>query len=852
MAFRRSGPILISAILLAGAAAAAEENVMVVFDGSNSMWGQIDGTAKIEIARGVMENLLGDWVDERQVGLMAYGHRQRGDCADIEVLVEPGQQTRQTILDQINAITPTGKTPLTDAVEQAARALSYADQPATVVLISDGLESCERDPCALAQALEQGGVAFTAHVVGFGLGSDEDASSLACIAENTGGQYISAANAEELGSALAAVGSAVAEAAPAPAPEPEPEPEPEPLSPEVLVEAPETAIGGADITVSWDPTVDEGDYITVVPVGSDAGEFGPYVRIGKAEDVTLPVPGDEGLYEARYVQRSSNETLGQDMIEVLKPEVELSAADTVQTGAELVVTWTPTINRRDYVTIVPVGAEPGEFGSYQAVGRNDEVKLRAPADPGLYEVRYVLNVDKRTVASRPIEVTDPQVVLQVPGSALTGEAFDVSWSSAVNGQDYITIVPVGTDEGEFGNYIVVRDKSSGTLKAPSETGMYEVRYVLREGNKTLASEMMEVTEPEVTVAGPESVATGAKFEVTWTGAVNGQDYVTIVPNGTDEGEFGNYLVVRDDSTGNLDAPAEPGLYELRYVLREGGKTLAVAPIEVTEPQVSVTAPERVLAGSKFDVAWTGAVNPQDYINIVPVGTDEGEFGNYIVVRSNAEGALQAPSETGLYEVRYVLREGGKTLAAAMVEVTEPEVSVSAAAEVRAGDKLRVSWTGTVSTSDYVTLVPMGTPDDKLGEYGQVRSASERDFTAPDETGMYEVRYVLREGGRVLARQSVEVLPQDAALNTGADLTAPDTAAPGATIEVAWTVESESVDQRITLARGDQAIFTWLSAEKITGAPPISITLPTEPGVYEIRFLDVTNREVLSRRVIKVE
>ena len=39
-------------------AAAADENVMIVFDGSNSMWGQIEGVAKIEIARGVMNNLL--------------------------------------------------------------------------------------------------------------------------------------------------------------------------------------------------------------------------------------------------------------------------------------------------------------------------------------------------------------------------------------------------------------------------------------------------------------------------------------------------------------------------------------------------------------------------------------------------------------------------------------------------------------------------------------------------------------------------------------------------------------------------------------------------------------------------
>ncbi|MDJ0628456.1 MAG: VWA domain-containing protein [Rhodobacter sp.] len=832
--------------MLAAGSAAADENVIVVFDGSNSMWGQIDGTAKIEIARGVMDNLLGDWTEDRSVGLMAYGHRRRGDCTDIEVLVPPGTQARQSILDRINAITPTGKTPLTAAVEQAARELSYTDRPATVVLISDGLESCDRDPCALAEALEKGGVGFTAHVVGFGLGADEDAASLACIADRTGGQYISASNAQELGTALSAVATAVAE------PEPEPEPAPEPEAPQVTVEGPETAVGGSDIRVTWAPTVAEADYITVVPAASQSGEFGSYVRIGKAEEVTLPVPGDPGLYEIRYVSNATKDTLGAAPIEVIEPEVTLDAADSVQTGGEFKVTWSPTINKRDYITIVPIGTDEGEFGNYVAVRSATEVTLRAPADPGLYEIRYVLNIDKRTVASRPVEVVDPEVVLQVPDIALTGAAFDVSWAGTVNARDYITIVPVGTDEGEFGNYIVVRDDARGSLKAPAETGMYEVRYVLREGNKTLATEMIEVTAPEVTVAGPDAAVRGSKIEVSWTGTVAGDDYVTIVPVGTPEGEYGNYVVVRNKDSAALNVPAETGMYELRYILREGAKTLATAMIEVTEPEVTVSAPEAALAGSVIEVSWTGTVNTNDYVTIVPVGTEEGQYGNYVSVRTATSKNLQAPADPGMYEVRYVLREGNQTLASVMIEITEPEVTVSAPDAVRAGDTLPVSWTGTVSRSDYVTIVPMGTPDDKYGAYFQVRRQSERDMTAPEETGMYEVRYVLREGNRVLARQMVEVLSADAPLETGASLTAPETAAPGATIAVSWTADTTSADQRITLARAEQAIFTWISATKITGAPPVDITLPDEPGVYEIRLLDVSNQAVLSRKLVKVE
>ncbi len=841
-------PAAVLASMLATTPALADDNVMVVFDGSNSMWGQIDGTAKIEIARGVIDNLLGDWVETRSVGLMAYGHRRRGDCTDIELLVEPGQQSRQSILTQINAITPTGKTPLTDAVEQAARTLSYTDQPATVVLISDGLESCERDPCALAEALEKGGVGFTAHVVGFGLASDEDASSLACIAENTGGQYISATNAEELGAALSTVGTAVAEVAPPT----EPEPEPEPAAPQVVVDGPDTAVGGSEIKVTWAPTVSDKDYLNIVPTGSDPDLFGSYKRIGKATDLMLTVPGTEGLYEIRYLSNQTKEVLGHDTIEVTRPEVTLTATDTVETGATFKVSWGPTINKRDYVAIVPVGADPGTFGSYQKVNDKSDAKLRAPADPGLYELRYILNVDKSTVATHPIEVTAPQVTLQAPASALTGAEFKVGWSGTVNPQDYINIVPMGADEGVFGNYITVRDHSEGVLRAPSDTGMYELRYVLREGTKTLASTPIEITAPEVTVSGPATVSTGAEFDVSWTGTVNRHDYVAIVPAGSDEGEFGNYLTVRDKGTGTLPAPAHPGLYELRYILREGSKTLATAPIEVTTPEVTINAPDTAIAGSAIKLSWTGTVSRHDYINIVPMGTDEGGFGNYITVRDHSEGEVQAPAQTGLYEIRYVLREGSKTIASTQIEITDPEVTISAPAEIRAGDKLRVTWTGTVSPHDYVNLVPMGSEDDQFGTYATVRTNSEHDLTAPAETGLYELRYVLREGTRVLARQTVEVLAADAALDTGASLDAPDTAAAGATISVSWTTDSESADQRITLAQGSQAIFTWILAQKITGPPPVSITLPDDAGVYEIRLLDLTNKAVLSRRVIKVE
>ncbi|CAN0151701.1 unnamed protein product, partial [Chrysoparadoxa australica] len=299
----------------------------------------------------------------------------------------------------------------------------------------------------------------------------------------------------------------------------------------------------------------------------------------------------------------------------------------------------------------------------------------------------------------------------------------------------------GAEAGTYGSYQPVRDDDTVTLTMPSDTGMYELRYVLREGPRVLASAPIEVTNPEVTVSGPETVATGAQFTVSWTGTVNPKDYVTIVPVGADPDTFGSYQPVRDDSETRLVAPSDTGMYELRYLLREGPKVMATAMIEVTEPQVTVSGPETVSTGAQFTARWTGAVNPKDYVTIVPVGAAENEFGNYQVVRDASKVALTMPADPGMYELRYLMREGPKVLATAMIELTPPEVTVTGPEQIRAGDDITVDWTGTVATNDYINLVPMGAADDKFGTYISVREATSATLKAPAETGLYEVRYV---------------------------------------------------------------------------------------------------------------
>ena len=69
-----------AALVLAAPAQAA--SVLFVLDASGSMWGQVDGEHKIEIARRVLGGLIDDLPPEIEVGLEAYGHNRKDDCAD--------------------------------------------------------------------------------------------------------------------------------------------------------------------------------------------------------------------------------------------------------------------------------------------------------------------------------------------------------------------------------------------------------------------------------------------------------------------------------------------------------------------------------------------------------------------------------------------------------------------------------------------------------------------------------------------------------------------------------------------------------------------------------------------------
>ena len=183
-----------------------DRSVEIVVDASRSMWGQIDGVSKMEIAKATLQD-VSYWIsDDVDLALRAYGSTsasEQKDCADSSLLVPFGEANRDLIRHAIAGLRPTGQTPIAYALTRAGRDFGALQSDRAIVLVSDGIESCGGDPVQAARALREQGVIV--HLIGFGLGNaaDEDTASLRAVASASGGRYVTAGSAEELKAALA-------------------------------------------------------------------------------------------------------------------------------------------------------------------------------------------------------------------------------------------------------------------------------------------------------------------------------------------------------------------------------------------------------------------------------------------------------------------------------------------------------------------------------------------------------------------------------------------------------------------------------------------------------------------------
>lgn len=236
---------------------AAQESppLYIIFDGSNSMWGELpDKSRKIATAKEVFNKLDSEIFSGRDIALRLYGHRRASDCSDTELAVEFGDSELNLplISQKINEVKPKGRTPISQSLNAALD--DFAGRTGSILLISDGIETCDVDPCELVRSWKEKGVDIKIHVVGLGLDKISK-NAMQCIAEASGTEYLDANSVEDLNRAI----EVAAKSEPI---------EPGKANPKPADTGPEFRIKGED---------SEGNYVPVE--GTIIGELLPETRI---------------------------------------------------------------------------------------------------------------------------------------------------------------------------------------------------------------------------------------------------------------------------------------------------------------------------------------------------------------------------------------------------------------------------------------------------------------------------------------------------------------------------------------------------------------------------------------------
>lgn len=148
--------------------------ILFVFDASQSMYGRWQSDVKIKIAQKLLIELIDSLqnIENIELALRMYGHQKAyppQDCDDTKLEVPFAKDNLDKIKRKLRTTVPSGTTPIATALEYAGSDFPPCDNCRNVIiLITDGIEECKGDPCAVSQALQKQGIVLRPFVIGIG------------------------------------------------------------------------------------------------------------------------------------------------------------------------------------------------------------------------------------------------------------------------------------------------------------------------------------------------------------------------------------------------------------------------------------------------------------------------------------------------------------------------------------------------------------------------------------------------------------------------------------------------------------------------------------------------------------
>ncbi len=150
--------------------------ILFILDASNSMNAQWGAQTRIQAAKEILANAVDslNGTPNLEIALRVYGHQSPitatyQDCNDTKLEIPFGADNFDKVKYRIKSIEAKGTTPIARSLEAAADDFPDQNSRNIIILITDGLEACDNDPCVIAKKLKDKGVKVTPFVIGLGL-----------------------------------------------------------------------------------------------------------------------------------------------------------------------------------------------------------------------------------------------------------------------------------------------------------------------------------------------------------------------------------------------------------------------------------------------------------------------------------------------------------------------------------------------------------------------------------------------------------------------------------------------------------------------------------------------------------
>ncbi len=187
------------------APATATKRILILLDGSGSMIDPWQGTNKWEVAKKLVVKTI-DSIQRTdpnvEIGLRVFGHQQPKsvhDCKDSKLEVPISKNSATSVKLALNRISPKGYTPIAYSLFLSAGDFPTAEANNAIILITDGIENCDGDPCASTQALRDKRITLEPFIIGLGI-EEKDKQQFDCV-----GAYYDASNPATFSNAMSIV-----------------------------------------------------------------------------------------------------------------------------------------------------------------------------------------------------------------------------------------------------------------------------------------------------------------------------------------------------------------------------------------------------------------------------------------------------------------------------------------------------------------------------------------------------------------------------------------------------------------------------------------------------------------------